>query len=302
MAGSEKLFSTLGRYFVGTLLTVLAILPHARAEIILDDFDDPFTVGEIVMPEMNRQYTIETDIGPLAAERWSQVNASSASQPTGRADINISRLSALSVEIGEVNPHPTGPPAIGINVLYDFDEIDLTQGGKNDRVVVDFANFRSAIPLAGVDVFIGDAQSNYVSRLFDISTQDGPFSLEFPFDSFGVRGGGAGNLNPTRAQGLSFTISPTFFTDIDLIDFSIVVERIRITHAIPEPRTVVLVYFAVCAAVLFLVRERSVSHAGQDHFTGVGLVGASHRHGRSGSAKTGLVFNGGISHVDSSRS
>ena len=236
----------------GLLLTPIS----AFAEIIVDDFDDPF---ELVLPDMDGEYLVQTGIGPLDAERWSQLNASSGSRPIGRADANITQSSALTFELDRINPHPIGgPPAIAINLLYSFDETDITQSGINDRIAVDFAYLRSAIPLAQVTVFVQDASqpgTSYGLQLFDIPQQEGPFSLEFPLDSFGIRGGGTGRIDYQRIYRVTLSISPTRFTDIDEIDFSTAVERVRIARAIPEPASAVLACLASVAASWFLIRK-----------------------------------------------
>jgi len=86
--------------------------------------------------------------------------------------------------------------------------------------------------------------------------QDEPFTLEFPFDSFGIRGGGAGRIEFQRVYHVSLGISPTRFDDIDLINFSAAVERIRFTSAIPEPVTSVLICAAILGAVELRARKR----------------------------------------------
>jgi hypothetical protein len=80
-------------------------------------------------------------------QRQVYVNASSGSQPDGGADANLSMPSRFTATIDRVNKHPLiGAPAIGFNILYFFDEMDVTQGGANDRVIVDFAYFSVGNP------------------------------------------------------------------------------------------------------------------------------------------------------------
>lgn len=237
----------------------------AHGEFVLDDFDDPF---EIIMPDMDDQYVMQSDIGPLEADRWSSVVATSGSKPTGRVDSDVSMDSALTAEFGMVNPHPIGgPPAIGINLLYFIDEIDLTENGLNDCIAVDFAFLRSAIPLARVDVFVedvSDPRGSYVSQLFDIPQQDEPFVLEFPFNSFSPRGGGAGEIDFRHVHEVTLSISPVRFTDIDNLGFSAGVDRLRVTRSIPEPSTAPLICIAtVSFSYLRRMEKRSNGYSVQ---------------------------------------
>jgi hypothetical protein len=230
---------------------------EAAAEIILDDFDESF---EIVLPDMEDEFVVQAGVGTLSAERRSQFNASSGSQPTGGIDADLSQISSLTFEIVRLNPHPLGgAPAIALNLSYQFVETDITQSGRNDRVVVDFTYLRSAIPMARVDVFIQDASQpgiSYVSQHFSIPTGEDAFSLEFPFNSFGVRGGGSGMIDYQQVYHVSLSVSPTRFTDIDQIDFSTAVERIRFTNAVPEPPADLIVCLAVTSGILFYFRRR----------------------------------------------
>ena len=146
--------------------------------------------------------------------------------------------SALAVTIDRIHPDPTtGTGGVGINALYFFDPVDVTQGGANDRVVLDFAYLRSLIPLREVDVFMQDDADNYVSQQFGIAPKDGPFELQFAFDTFAPRGGGPGGFDPTHVHRLDFALIPAFFTPIDQIDFSTAIERVRFASAVPEPTT-----------------------------------------------------------------
>ena len=243
---------------------------QAAAEIILDDFDEPF---DFTLPEdLKFDYLVQPGVGPLNAERQTHVVAT-YSTPTGRADANFSRASSLTFDVDRLNP-TTHDNLILVEAhsWYYFDEIDATQLGLNDRVVIDFGYLRSALPLARVDVFINDRSQSgdtKVSQLFDIAPQDEPFRLEFPFDSFGSRGGGASNLNFRRVFRVGVSIYPVWtfsFSGPNDIGFSTAVERIRFTIAIPEPATSVLGGICAISATLSLSRRRRRwSHAEEDH-------------------------------------
>jgi hypothetical protein len=235
-----------------------AIAP-ANAEIILDDFDDPL---EIRLPEMqNRPYVKQPGIGPLKAERWSDVKAFSV-RPTGRLDAGISRQSALTFEFNNVVRTDNLSPIVAATHLYMFNEIDITEGGLNDRFVVDFAYLRSTIPMANVTVFVQDASQpgiSYGKQIFEIPPNDGPFSLEFPFNSFGIRGGGGGDIDYRRLNNLDVNITPIFFDDINEFSFSTAIERIRFARAVPEPSTLVLVSIGTLGMISLLTQRRRMS-------------------------------------------
>jgi hypothetical protein len=57
-----------------------------------------------------------------------------------------------------------------------------------------------------------------------------------------------------RVDALIFGMSPTYFNDIDYINFAAAIERIRITGPIPEPATIVLICSALC--VISIRRQR----------------------------------------------
>jgi hypothetical protein len=119
-------------------------------------------------------------------------------------------------------------------------------------VIVDFAFLRSVIPLRRVTVFIQDATQPGVSfgtALIDIQPREGPFTLEFPFASFGVRGGGPGTPDLRRSIRFSLGISPTRFDDVEEINFSTAIERLRFGRAVPEPLTSIL----VCSGIFGLI-------------------------------------------------
>jgi hypothetical protein len=240
-------------------LTCVVTSSSALGEIVLDEFDDPF---QIVLPDMNREYQSQLDVGPLHARRAVNGDACCGAKSTGWIDANLTVPSALYSAIDRVNPDPAVSltAAIGINLLYFFDTTDVTQAGVNDRVVLDFAFLSSAIPLARVDVFMQDRVTNYVSQQFNISPQEAAFSLEFPFNTFAPRGGGAGSLDPTHVHTLYLTLIPVHFTTVDPLNFSAALERIRITSAIPEPDAAALVAISVVIGVWWSARKRRCSY------------------------------------------
>ena len=231
---------------------------QAAAEIILDDFDEPF---EIVLPHpgfFNPAPVVQFGVGPLGVERHSAVNTLS-SGPTGRLDANISRASALTFALDRLNPTSAEAPVVALSLRYFFDEMDVTQGGANDRIAVDFSHLRSAIPLAHAYVFVEGRGIGHGGVLSSVPPSDEPFTLEFPFD--------ATQFDAIHVSDVIVNISPVYFSGPDEIHFSAAVERIRFTSAIPEPATSVLVVFCTFPVMWSLARKRRRRHAGENYFS-----------------------------------
>lgn len=236
----------------------LVFIGNARAEIVLDEFDNAF---EIKLPDMNGQYQTQSNIGPLAAQRSALGNACCGSRPTGLIDANSTVPSALFSSIDRVNADPVfGAPAIGVNILYFFNTLDVTQGGTNDRVTLDLAYLRSAIPMARVTVAMQDATDNYVSQQTNIAVRQVAFSLDFLFSSFTPRGGGIAEIDATHVHTLYLTLTPVYFTQIDPLNFSTAVERIRFTNGVPEPATGAIAGSCIIPSVLYLAWKKRRSH------------------------------------------
>lgn len=260
----------IAEFACGTLLLLFAA-PVARAEIILDEFEEPL---QLVLPDnANATYLMQSEIGPLKAERWSDVVATSGARPSGFVEAALFEPSALTIRIDRLNPHPLGGfPAVGINLLYYFNEMDITQGGANDSFVLEFAYLRSAIPLARVDVFVLDASQRGISygmQRFNIPLSEEPFALDFPFVLFGGRGGGAERVDFHRAYAFYLTITPVYFTAVDPINFSSAIERIRFAHSVPEPGPNVLICSLVVVAFGYPVRKRRCHHEIAVRFLGL---------------------------------
>jgi hypothetical protein len=247
------------RFVISIVFGTAAVAQASQvlSEFILDDFDDPFKIS---LPQSGTSSTVtQFNVGPLQAERQTSfINI--LGRPIGQVDANTSRSSGLVLALDRLNPTTTDAPLVALNVNYFFEEIDATQGGANDRVVLDFAFLHSAVPLARVDVFMHDRQTNYVSQQFTVSTRATPFTLEFPFNSFSERGGGGTQFDPRHIHSLYFSIIPVYLTPIDEIDFSTVVNRIRLAVAVPEPSTSILVVCFVFPLMWSEARNRRYSH------------------------------------------
>jgi hypothetical protein len=210
---------------------------QAPAEIIIDDFDDPF---EIALPPTSADTrVVQSNIGPLGVERHSSL-VSILARPAGRLDATISVASGLTFAVDQLNRSGSRAPVVSLNLSYYFPEIDITQGGVNDRVLVDFVQLQSTLPLARVSAFMHDPQTNFASQQFGIVSSGGRFTLAFPFDEFTERGGGNSQLDVTRIHSLYVSFTPVYFADVEQFSSLLVVDRIRFASEVPEPRAIVL--------------------------------------------------------------
>ncbi|HEX3599251.1 MAG TPA: hypothetical protein VHU84_03865 [Lacipirellulaceae bacterium] len=237
-------------------LTVAALLgaplldATASGEIIVDDFDTAF---QIVLPQSGTggdTPMVQSNIGALNATRIaSLVNLNS--RPTGVLDANISTPSAVTLMLDRLHPTGTNAPGVSLNLQYLFDATDLTQGGANNRVALDFEYLQSAVPMPRVDVFIDGRGVGHGGELFNIPPSNTPFSLQVPFDATQLDA-----VNPTV---LLISISPADFSGPDQINFSTAIDRIRITGEVPEPSAATLTCIAISVVVFYLGRRRICS-------------------------------------------
>lgn len=116
--------------FIGAILSSIG-MHSACAEIVLDEFTEP--AGIIEAPAMENLFVETLDIGLLGARRRIRI-ASSATDPVGSLDIDISISGVLSAHIDEIQRTSTGLPTSAVQFDYYFDPTDVTEGGKNDSI------------------------------------------------------------------------------------------------------------------------------------------------------------------------
>jgi hypothetical protein len=213
-----------------------------RADVVLDDFDQPFMLR--LPQDISSGYNLQqSNIGPLNAQRQTRVGASTS--PSGQVDSNLSIVSGLNFSVSRlnlVNGSGQGLTYVALDLQYVIGDADVSQGSQNDRLSIDFSYLYSALPLTRADVFIFDSTHpslTYVSELYGTMPQDTPFSLQFPFSSFGDRGGGG--ASPLDSHHLNRVLISIYAADtsisptVDQINFSAAIDKIRFTNAVPEP-------------------------------------------------------------------
>jgi hypothetical protein len=169
--------------FVFGLLT-LAVAQSLRAEIILDDFDDP---AEVISPEMEGDFVVTNNVGPLNATRTFLIFGQS--DPVAQLDSNLttpSRLTGALIDFAQ--PNSTGA-LMRFGFSYQFSEpVDLTEQGLNNAFLLDFSSLETFGPVT-LTVFVA-AQINLNSASVDFLTYDLPDSVVVSFKDFAPRGGG----------------------------------------------------------------------------------------------------------------
>jgi hypothetical protein len=235
---------------VAVLLLGIQSNSAAAAELIIDDFDVQF---QAPLPDsVNQGYVVQHRVGALTADRTWYISASSSS-PTGQIDSDISRSSSLNIQIDRFHTTPGSAASVDLGIDYSFVPTDITAGGVNDRIVLDFAFLQSAAPLARVYLFINGRGVGHGGALLNIPTSSTPFSIEFPFD--------ATKFDAAHASDVLVNISPAYFSGPDQINFSAAIDRIRITSAVPEPDGLLLVA-AGTVGLLCLQHSRRVVACG----------------------------------------
>jgi hypothetical protein len=235
---------------VGILVICVLLAPvHSSAEIILDDFVDGLRID---VPEQDDEWFRAASVGDLTASLSARV-ISGHTKPFGFLDINLIEPSALTANIPNTM-HTNVQPSIAIHLLYSFDPVpegvDLSQGGANNAVILDFGFLTADVPLNLLEVSvrrftqIGSVNTStlYTSTFQPIPQSDEPFSLIFPFESFRVaRGGEIPDFD------FSSIVQLSVFLELALVNpnlpeelnFQMVVKRISVGYVVPEPPTFV---------------------------------------------------------------
>jgi hypothetical protein len=131
------------------LTAVIGIGNAARGEVILDDFDDP---ASVVAPAMLDEFIDTLSVGHFSAERSIRI-ASFAAEPEGRIDVDAGGSSALIARLGKLNAANTSLSKIAsVQSNYNFtlpglpfSFVDVSEGGRNNAVLLDFKELRSAM-------------------------------------------------------------------------------------------------------------------------------------------------------------
>ena len=209
-----------------------------HAELILDDFDDP---AEVVSPAMLDQFVQTPGVGDLNARRSIRIFGSRA-DPVGRIDIDAQGSSALVAALDELNSHNSPLSTIvSVQARYEFWTLgiplsgqDVSESGRNNAIVFDFRKFSSAITPSFFRVIAEDLTGSYEALADPPGPSAQPFSVDIPFESFRLRGGGAGLPDFTSIRSLDITMRVVSGAGPLDLAFRMDLDRIRFAR-IPEP-------------------------------------------------------------------
>ena len=209
------------------VISGVALFQTARAEIVLDDFDD---VAQVIAPTMNNQFVINQDVGLLHAERRIRI-ATAAAIPIASFDANFTSSSVLTANVDHLDPHPVPGPLFAFQFNYEFSPTDMS---ADDAILFDFRSIDGDEGPAFLRVILADNTNmaeTYEARITNLPLIGGPFTAAMDFSSFTQRGGSPGLPDFTTVKRMEFD----FFFQFPSNDvrWSAELERIRI-GSIPE--------------------------------------------------------------------
>lgn len=212
--------------------------PPANADIILDEFTD----SAMVTDSLSNTYIETLDVGPLTARREIRIGHF-GTDPYGAFDINISELGKLVASIDRIERTGMITPISAVQFNYYFDPTDVTEGGVNDAILLDFVSLAGDIQPSWLRAYARDntmPTSSYEIRLSPLGPSDERFTVAMPFALFQTRGGGLGVPDATTLQWLAFDFY--FLGHSGDLNWEVQLERIRFgsTTAIPEPSSVLM--------------------------------------------------------------
>jgi hypothetical protein len=131
-------------------------------------------------------------------------------------------------------------PIVSLQFEYFFEPTDLTEGGKNDTIFLDFLSLESELPPSELRVLIGI----HFYSLRPVAQSDEMFTVALPFAGFVPRGGGTSLPDFTQATGIEFSLRVSEFAGggPNPLNSRMHLDRIRVGRVVPEP----------CLAILFV--------------------------------------------------
>lgn len=212
---------------------------RARAELILDDFDDPV---EVISPAMDDTPVTTLSVGPLSASRTVEI-FSGSTNPTARFDANVTNPSRLSASLTALNRLNTLSAIVVFEFDYAFASTDVSEGGGNNAILFDLHSINGSRLPTFLRALVHDASgATYESRISSLPQNSGPFTIAMPFSSFTLRGGAPGVPDFTTMDRMDFDFF--FLGGDDPVQWSMQMDRIRIGR-IPEPSTGPLAFIGV---------------------------------------------------------
>lgn len=227
---------------IAIVLVAIGINRDSIGEIIVDDFDVGFEIRDPYQddPPINNEIR-QTGIGPYGGSRNSRVVNLYAdpNRTIVSMDSNVTRPSSLTLSVSDpVEPGVSWDYA-GYLITYAWGvQMDITEGGRNNAVLIDIRSITGPSHPAGVTVKIEEGPPVY-ARSTEFIPSSGPYTIAIPFSAFTVRGVGTvphQGLDLVRGIQFGFTTSGDLnFPVFDDGDWKMEIDRIRIGYAVPEP-------------------------------------------------------------------
>jgi hypothetical protein len=236
---------TLRRYLVTALVLIgatLAVPSFAIADIILDEFTDS-SVARIVRGSGGFVETL--NIGDVNARREIRL-VGGGTEVVGGFDISVTSPGQMDVRVEEIIRRISGLPISAVQFNYYFDPADVTEGGKNDAILFDFAELTGDIQPSFFRAIVFDdthLQRSFLIEFSPLVPNGSPHTLVAPFDEFTLRSGAPGLPDPTTLKTIFFDFY--FLGHEGELNWSARLERIRFGSMIPEPASVVLLLFGI---------------------------------------------------------
>jgi hypothetical protein len=219
----------------------LCALSYTRAEFVLDDFNDS---AQVVSPAMEGQLIGTDHVGDLDAHRDIYIYGS-LSDPNATLDANLTTPSMFTGTFSSFAPSDPLGGLMRFATDYKFGDFhDLTEGGRNNALLLDFVSVGGPTPPTLLFVIHDNSDEMFV----DIPSASGPMTLALPFDMFRGRGGGPRISDFTEVKQIFFDFfitnsaadPPGGFFELD---------RIHVGQA-PEPSTLYLSRFGLGAILI----------------------------------------------------
>lgn len=184
------------------LLGLAAAATPLRAELVLDDFDD---LAETISPAMENVFVSTANVGAFNADRRLRI-AAAAANPEATFDTDATSASVMTADLSALNTTSVGGPALAFQFKYAFAPTDISQGGLNDAIILDFRSLHGneIAPELGLvvrDDF--DLTETYFGQITNLPLTSGPFSASILFSSFtqARRGAGASRFHHHKTNG-----------------------------------------------------------------------------------------------------
>ena len=157
----------------------------AVAEFVWDEFDQTqeFRCGRSGPLVCGVDYAPwQATFSPIPGERRLSISASQFQ--SGLMDANVSVPSSLTMQINDAVEESVLP---NLEIMYRFEDgtsIDLTEGGQNDSLFLDFASISGTAQPLYLRVFYGGTANGRPSGRYaafaNLPTESGPFTLRVP--------------------------------------------------------------------------------------------------------------------------